>query len=321
MSSLFVIKGLDQGRKFELSQDLLQLGRDSQNSIVVNDREASRHHAKIIKTSAQQYEVRDQQSSNGTFVNNRKIVSHTLRNGDRLKIGKTVLLFTQSNSSRNLQHSDLVRIVQTPLPESASRIVSSMVADGVQSARKLLGDTPGQLENENLDLVYQTALAVSQTLDIDQLIDKLMQMIFEAIGPDRGCILLQDPESDEMIPRITRSKQGNQDTGHLEISRSIVDYVVQNQEGVLTSDAINDNRWDSQESIVDMGVSEAICAPMQGRYGTQGVIYVDTRTPPGKIADLANHSKLTNEHLKLMIAIGHQAALAIEDTNFYSAMI
>jgi two-component system, NtrC family, sensor kinase len=52
---------------------------------------------------------------------------------------------------------------------------------------------------------------------------------------------------------------------------------------VLTSDAREDERWDPAASIVKLGVREAICVPMQGRYGVVGVIYIDTYTPPGQV--------------------------------------
>src|SRR5690606_13874571 len=104
-------------------------------------------------------------------------------------------------------------------------------------------------------------------------------------------------------------------------SRTILDYVMQRNEGVLTTDAVGDQRWDPGVSIVKMGVREAICVPMQGRYGVVGVIYIDTYTPPGKLLLQRSSNKFTDDHLKLMIAIAHQAALAIEDTSYYSAML
>jgi signal transduction histidine kinase len=60
---------------------------------------------------------------------------------------------------------------------------------------------------------------------------------------------------------------------------------------------------------------------MQGRYGIVGVIYIDTFTPPGRSLPLRPVNKFSEEHLKLMVAIGHQAALAVEDTSYYSAMV
>jgi signal transduction histidine kinase len=106
----------------------------------------------------------------------------------------------------------------------------------------------------------------------------------------------------------------------MNISQTILDYVLQNKEGVLTSDAREDQRWDTAASILQQGVREAICVPMQGRYDVVGEIYIDTLTPAHKV--IANAPRrFREEHLKLMVAIGHQAALAVEDTMYYSAMV
>jgi signal transduction histidine kinase len=70
-----------------------------------------------------------------------------------------------------------------------------------------------------------------------------------------------------------------------------------------------------------MGVREAICVPMQGRYDVVGAIYIDTSITPQRIIQQGSANKFTQEHLKLMIAIAHQAALAIEDTSYYKAMV
>jgi signal transduction histidine kinase len=51
-----------------------------------------------------------------------------------------------------------------------------------------------------------------------------------------------------------------------------------------------------------------------------GVIYIDTSTPAARALERGG-AKFNEEHLRLMIAIGHQAALAVEDTNYYSAML
>src|SRR5512145_3117483 len=59
---------------------------------------------------------------------------------------------------------------------------------------------------------------------------------------------------------------------------------------------------------------------MQGRCDLMGVIYIDTSIPPRQVLKSMG-SKFSEEHLKLMVAIGHQAALGVEDTRYYSAMV
>ena len=167
--------------------------------------------------------------------------------------------------------------------------------------------------------MYRTALAVSHTLDIDELLGRILQLVFEWVEADRGCIMLLDPESKQLRTKARRDRRVSEVTS-MAISRTILDYVLDRGEGVITSDAQDDDRFSGGNSVVRTGVREAICVPMQGRYGTVGVIYVDTTVPLGDAIERGQR-QFTDEHLKLLIAIGHQAALAVEDTTYYSAMV
>ena len=170
--------------------------------------------------------------------------------------------------------------------------------------------------------MYRTALAVSHTLDIDQLLARIMHLIFEWVEADRGCIMLFDAETQQLEPRVRRTRNDAQPDDRITISKTILDYVLQKNEGVLTSDARQDDRFNPAASIVQLGVREAICVPMQGRYDVVGIIYIDTSiTPQQVLARGPAARRFTEDHLKLMIAIGHQAALAVEDTRYYSAMV
>ena len=107
----------------------------------------------------------------------------------------------------------------------------------------------------------------------------MLELIFEWVEADRGCVMLVGQDNDELTPKVSMHRQGSSDDDKIQISRTIVDYVMENKEGVLTSDATDDERWDPAASIVKLGVREAICVPMQGRYGIVGLIYIDTYTP------------------------------------------
>ena len=56
--------------------------------------------------------------------------------------------------------------------------------------------------------MYRTALAVSHTLDIDQLLNRIMQLIFEWVEADRGCIMLLDEQTKQLAPKVRRNRQG-----------------------------------------------------------------------------------------------------------------
>ena len=109
------------------------------------------------------------------------------------------------------------------------------------------------------------------------------------------------------------------------ISRTIVDHVRERGEGVITSDASGDKRFGPSQSIVDYAIREAICVPIQGRHTTLGVLYADVRANSEFGLTLAGtpgfKSRFSQDHLTLMVAIGHQAGLAIENTAFYAAKL
>lgn len=322
MASLFVIQGRDQGKRFELGESVVQLGRDRTNTVQLHDDEVSRHHAQIRRVG-RQYELVDLASSNGTFVNSKPVEAHRLRSGDRIQLGRTLLIFTAVDESSSVDMTDEVDIVGQEAVPGGSRIVRSI---SHEEGSHFLGTVdPGESPwlaraRSNLQIMYRTALAVSHTLDIDQLLQRIIDLIFEWVEADRGCVMLVDQETQQLNAKATRQRRQRPDSEKLEISRTILDYVMTRKEGVLTSDAREDERWDGAASIVRTGVREAICVPMQGRYGVVGVIYIDTYTPPGRNIQ-RSVNKFSEEHLKLMVAIAHQAALAIEDTSYYSALV
>ena len=331
--SLFIFRGNDQGVRYELSADVLGLGRDASNAIQVHDTEVSRRHAEIRRTN-KVYTLVDLGSSNGTYVNGKRIEQHVLASGDEVQLGGTQLLYTAAadDSSGNLAEKidvitrnqpglDRSRIVRSMSQEKGSDVLESVLGGADSAAAGSAGSRVLARSGGNLQVMYRTALAISHTLDIDQLLDRIMHLIFEWVEADRGCVMLVNIETKKLEPRVRHTRPGIRRDERISISKTILDYVLQRNEGVLTSDAQEDDRWNPAQSILHLGVREAICVPLQGRYGVVGVIYIDTSTSPQRMLERGLANKFNDEHLKLMIAIANQAALAIEDTQYYSAMV
>lgn len=68
------------------------LGRNADNVFVLADTEASRHHARIVAND-NGWAVEDLSSSNGTWVNGRRVAHACLHDGDRIRLGGTELVF------------------------------------------------------------------------------------------------------------------------------------------------------------------------------------------------------------------------------------
>jgi signal transduction histidine kinase/pSer/pThr/pTyr-binding forkhead associated (FHA) protein len=331
---LIVIKGTDEGRQYALTGDVLPAGRDSTSKVRLSDTEVSRRHAEFVRT-AEGYRVRDVGSANGTFVNGQSVRDVLLQQGDHVQIGQTVLVFTLDRGEAP-PASDLaerISMITRQDVELSSAIVKS-VAEGEGS--RILAN-PESVRAKDLGVLYEVTQAISHTLDIHQLLEKIMELIFRSIQADRGCVMLRtltpadgfssgvsDPgpvSASEFEPAVVRWREGVSRQEKLPVSRTIMEYALHQRKGVLVSDAARDERFSAVQSLVQSGIREVLCVPMKGRHETLGVLYLDTRTSAARLAAGAMTGKFTEEHLLLASAIAHQAALAVEETRYYQAMV
>jgi diguanylate cyclase (GGDEF)-like protein len=80
----------NSGQVFKLQGEVFGLGRHPENQICIDDDGISRHHARITVKEGGQFWIEDLQSSNGTYLNGRRINSCQMSNGDTLHLGPRV---------------------------------------------------------------------------------------------------------------------------------------------------------------------------------------------------------------------------------------
>ena len=213
MPSLFVIQGRDQGTRFRLDGTTVTIGRGTSNQVQLHDTEVSREHAELMQRG-DKLVLRDLGSSNGTFVNGSPVREHELASGDQLQLGRTLLLYTGVTEDQVEDLADKINIVARNVEDDGSRIVHAMhQSEGSEILAPPLDETTSPWlarARSNLQIMYRTALAVSHTLDIDQLLARIMDMIFEWVEADRGCIMLKDQKTGGLEPRVRRHRRGIQ---------------------------------------------------------------------------------------------------------------
>lgn len=97
---LVVRRGPQPNQNYALTKDVTTLGRDITNDIVINDRETSRHHLRLL-LSGDSVSVEDLGSTNGTFVNGKRVSGVTaVQNGDMIGLGETVTLGVELQSQQ-----------------------------------------------------------------------------------------------------------------------------------------------------------------------------------------------------------------------------
>ncbi len=326
-ATLLVIQGADQGLRFELDGDEVTLGRGALNPICLRDDEVSRTHADIrFDESAGGFVISDQNSSNGTFVNGEAIQTRKLSSGDQIAVGTTAFLFQETAATRPVRAAEQLEVFVGDDARERSSIISEV---SQEVGQQLLRDATSIIRTSstaqtlaNLQVLYRiTEEAVAPTLSLDQLLHRILELTIEVVGADRGCVLVNDPRTSQLVPKAFCNRRGFSPGSPMPVSRSIVDYVRKKGQGVRTSDAPHDQRF-SQQSIMQAGIREAMCVPMQGRYELMGVLYFDTTTPSDQLPRLGPEGyRFTEDKLHLLAAIGRQTALAVEDHRFQDAFL
>ena len=325
MAAFVVVSGSGVGTRYVLSESKQRIGRDSRCEIHLDDTETSRKHAEI-EFAKGEYSLTDLKSSNGTIVNGKVIQSKVLCDGDRIQIGKFLFVFRLRESNPSSTDKDYltqsIAIVPDGAMESSQIRSRADLSDPVGETEFFDPETanPLSVNKSQWEIMYRTSLAVSRTLDINQLLEQIVDLIFQWVQCDHACVMLQDASTGALNP-VYRKNRKIQSNHQITISKTILDYVLSKEEGVLTSNAKDDRRWNSSASIEASGVCEAICVPMRGRYGVVGVLYIDTIVSATKQSKHSELNVFNDEHLKMMVTIGHQAALAIEDTRFYQSTL
>lgn len=320
--TLYVTNGRQSGTVVQLRGRVISLGRSSTNDVQLLDREISRHHFELVLDN-DRFWLRDLASNNGTFLNGERVNYSQLRNGDIIKAGQTELLFTDSSQTRGESAPASVFLVNDHGQGSGSGATSELseISD-VGSHLTQSSAPPAEVKarvQADLDFVYRAFQTIGHTSDVQSLIVRVLDHIFEWVAVDRACVVLSDPASSELVVTAARFRQPDLASA-MRISKSILRYVQTQNVGVLTNDAREDERWDDSDPNAEIGIHEAICVPLCGHSGFLGAIYVDTFRKPAQVGR-PGKNLLTEEHLKIMVAIGNHAALAIENARFSQELV
>lgn len=314
-ATLLVVNGPGRGVRFDISTDGGEavIGRSVGTRIRVDDTEVSRQHAAILH-DGETFCLNDLKSANGTFLNGKRVTRSPLNHGDSIRLGSTLLRFqvTSRNTRDSSQPTRLVKLVDDSASGQHSAIVQQVVAkeNSAWPARK-----------SGLDLLYQVAEELGRPFEtLESLLEKILHLTLSAVRADRGCILLRDPVGQELLPLVFQQRDPDAPATQMAISRSITGHVLRNGNAVRTSDALHDTRFGAANSILSSGIREAICAPMRGQEDLLGVIYLDTTTTIAEDGS-STDGRLSDEDLKVVLAVARQTALAVEARQFQDALL
>lgn len=275
-------------RRLVLKTSPVGIGRAKDNAIILNDFSVSRHHARL-ELREDSWWVVDLGSTNGVKVNGSYVQASPLSAGDRMQIGSFTLEFTDEKAPPLTSSATFLRPLAQfqrdfPLEETGKRPVEAA------SSRERV-----------LQALAQVARTLLEVEELEPVLEKVMEAVFQQLPAERAYILLFNPDGQPQL-RQARTRKGNLLNG-APISQTILDLVVRQRVAVLTSDAQADERFSAGMSVRLHSIRSAMCVPLWHRDNVIGVLFVDTPLATGCF---------TSEHLDLLTALANYAAVAIE---------
>jgi sigma-B regulation protein RsbU (phosphoserine phosphatase) len=307
-------------RTIWLNQARQTIGRSSRADINIIDSFASRVHA-VLERRGNVYWLKDLGSQNGTFYNNTRMGQDCqMFPGDRIKIGETELLYCQEPSddttgsrSRVVFNNERSTGPEFTLgPEPGLRVSRVLVNSTQVFAERQLQQ---QVANAFIDdakqrnllgLVSKVGLVLADW-SLDQLLENILDIVFEQIPADRGFLLLIDEASNELVCQVARYRvpPASGETPEVSISRHISDLVMQ-QQSVLTSNAQMDSRFAGAESVILSGLRSCMAVPVALKEQVLGMIYLDN----------PYEQRFSQTDLQVLTAIASVAAIKIEQSKY-----
>ena len=284
MASPNVVHRSSEGtvRRYAVMERGITVGRGDQNDIMLESKRVSRQHARFWFENGRVH-VEDLNSRNGIVVNGEPVSQLALAEGDRVTIGEGVFE------------------IEFPVDSGFGRTVFSR--EEVAALQDSIARDPG---DDRLLVLYQAAQLLGERFDLDELLNKILELIASALPVERGFVLIRNQGREE--PEIRAAKGRMDDGGAAPLSQTMIHHVYEHEAAILTLDAQADSRFGNADSIMDHDIHAAMCAPLHGRESVAGVIYVDVGS--------STHP-LTENDLKLLSAVARVVGVAVENARLY----
>ncbi len=309
LATLLVLQGPDKGRTINCTDRQFLIGRGS-SQVPLTDQTVSRQHAEL-RAVENGWILADLGSANGTYLNGVRIAKPSkIKAGDQIRVGSTLLVYTgdptiSQFSGPNIPH-DLVTLDAGSLDDDSS-VQASVPASSEDSIVIAAPETAQAVKAWNA--LQQITTAVSSLLPVEQLLTRVLDIIFEEVPVDRGVIFQRDEQTGDYLPTLVRYHtlrgESTKETPPIVTSRTILNHVIRLREGVLSANVIGDTRFASGKSVQNLGMRSVICVPILARDQLHGLIHLDCA--------VTRHMH-TEAELRLIIAIGNQTGLALENS-------
>jgi sigma-B regulation protein RsbU (phosphoserine phosphatase) len=303
--------------RFPLGRLRITLGRSARNDLCIPDPFASRVHAEV-RREGEEYFLQDLGSANGTLYNGGTVEGTVpLTAGGRIQIGETEIVFDDGTYHSSMGATMITDNSSTSLPEATIALASgdrttSGLLEAIEDARKKPeASVVARVAREGdlLALISKVGITLLSSSTLEQTLEQIVSLVFEAVPADRCLLMMRDEHSEELRVAVARLRDRVGEVGEIRVSRNVMDEVVIRGRSVLTSDAQHDPRFASG-TVVLQGVRSVLAVPLGVSEKVFGIIYADSPIAEGRF---------TEDHLKVLTTLASVAAIRVENARLVEA--
>lgn len=305
--------------RFPLGRLRITLGRSARNDLCIPDPFASRVHAEV-RREGEEYFLQDLGSANGTLYNGGTVEGTVpLTPGGRIQIGETEIVFDDGTYHSSMGATMITDNSSTSLPEATIALASgdrttSGLLEAIEGARTKPEQSVAARvtrEGDLLALISKVGITLLASSTLDETLEQIVSLVFEAVPADRCLLMMRDSEHEEMRVAVARLRDRVGEVGEIRVSRNVMDEVVMRGNSVLTSDAQHDPRFASGTMVLQ-GVRSVLAVPLGVADKVFGIIYADSPIAEGRF---------TEDHLKVLTTLASVAAIRVENARLIEARL
>lgn len=262
---------------FTLERDSTSIGRSPDQHFVLGETCASRRHALINRQGAE-YELVDQKSLYGTYLNGVRIERAILKSGDTLQFGSL--------------HSPKFRFQQTPAGAHGDL---HLLAGDLLSTLSVFGPNAKEVrqparEMEKLNFLLSAARRLNAGGAITDILRALLQLAIELTGVERGFVFLR--ENGEMRLALGLRADGGIVDEDSTVSRRAMQKAIESESKFSVSDTLADKSASAWDSVMVNSIRSIYCIPLRKHVSPAepnrllGLLYLDSRIGSGSLSEI-----------------------------------
>jgi len=302
------IAGPFQGQTLSLPEGEVSIGREPSNQLWTADAALSRRHCSLVRSGVE-VRLRDLGSRNGTRVNSVPVTEQLLQHGDEISMGLSLFVFLQEEGSEETQSNPVEFEDTTTITGLAFSLPREEAAFPLLQHEELGPGTAAGRVRSDLNALLKFATAIGSMRDRESLQWQLLGFIFDVIPAERGSVLLFDPQGEISSTTAWDRLRGPEEV--VPVSQAVLKKVLRERSGLLLTGAAGHHHGQEPGAKAEGEATSLLCVPLIVGERVTGALYLDAEVPV---------VRFDRNHLRLLQAIAHIAALALENLSHWEKL-